>query len=390
MNWLYKIIAVSLVLSITLAKDANAQAKVDISKTAGKVVGFVTTTGKKATKTVEESSVYKQANKFGEGVKSWSKKGKELRDRAKAEAEDFKKVKASVEKDIDKVQEITSEAQKLADEKSAYLKEIKELEEEKKDLDVQTTSEISSQQVVIQGKLDALTSSDATYNALIAENPELASTYSEVLAQNAAQRTSLQQELDEYVTEKEETKETKSKSIDKRIKELYVLAGKLLAGDVEKIATTLFSKKTDAAAENEKTANETFLAKGQAQNIANTEKLMATRKLDAAEKTVKAFAVSSKLQKVQEIKTQYGDELVDEIALQDGVNDATSLQTNLQMEQMLSLINIMRAQVQDLKASVAQELAKMNTYPRRDYEIDQGSLNLCNYKYDPKNYRKKD
>lgn len=385
----------TLYISLFASFQAQAGIKFDISHTANKVMETVSGWAEQAQKLIEESTTIQTMIAYGKGVQEMAKWVKEQKqmitdtiNQTKNAVNDVKNTATSTVGDL--TNEITNTAGDIggaasgalggAAEKAQLAEQLLSLKSEKTNLENEYNSAAEARKTEYEGKVKSYQENNASYQAMIEQDPSQKEALEEKIAANNKAISQLQADYEAQEDKEKAIYESQVADIDAKISEVQSAAEEASLSLASNAAQSLFGNKQSAAELNKTIANN-FVPEKDQLTSENIKEVTDYRNKTKAQDVLRAYAVSLQYRANRGSDSEKADETASSVPMMEGSSSAIALDTQLKVENMKALLVYTRILIEELKMRTASDLASLNVYKVNNPDKDVTEFNLDDYKY---------
>ena len=400
-----KIAALVIGLSVIGTMPASAGIKFDISATAGKVTETVSGWAQSAQKYIEESETLQTLVKYGKGAKEAAKQLNDMKNDATSAMSDVTGAANSIKDTATStVGDISGEVGGLAGEatgavgaatggvggalaeatsKTQNAQKLLELKNQKAQLASEFESEKSARKVEFDGQIKSYQDNNASYQQMIAENPERKEELETKIISNNEVIRFLTEQFNKREQEYQQAYQKEVLALDEQLEAVRAQSeaeGLAMASAGADAFKKLFGGNGSAAELNKMIANN-FVPANQAVSNDSVKKVRAYRQLVYGQDAIKAYAAALEVKSSRYDSNKTTEEVKGKATIAEGTSASISLDTELKVQQMQSLLLYTKALIAEMKMRSASDLAGLTVYQLRDPSKDVTQFNLDDYKY---------
>lgn len=392
-------------LSLFGAMPALAGIKFDVSATAGKVTETVSGWGQSAQKYIEESETIQSLIKYGKGAQEAAKQLKDIKNEATSAVSDVTGAANSIKDTATSaVGDVSGEingaigeasgavgsatggvsgALAEASSKTQNARKLLELKNQKAQLASEYEVEKQARQAEFDGQIKSYQENNASYQKMIAENPDNKEELESKIISNNEVISFLTEQFNKNEQEYEQAYQKEVLAIDEELEAVRTKSeaeGLELAAAGSEAFSKLFGGNGSAVELNKMIANN-FIPGTETVNNEAVKKVRAYRQLVYGQDALKAYATALEVKSSRYDSNKMADDIKGQGTVSEGTSAAISLDTELKIEQMKALLLYTKALIAEMKMRSASDLASLTVYQLRNPNKDVTQFNLDDYKY---------
>lgn len=275
---------------------------------------------------------------------------------------------------MEKLNEKTADAQKLAD-----------LDEQKAKLTEEMNKKLAAEQKATQAKIDSYDKNTAALKQMIKDNPEKADEYKAQITKNEASKKALQAGLEISTKELSAPNLASLTDVNSQIGALNDKLQARAEAAKEKVAKELKDKLlgSDSAGALNETVEKNYIPKNSPEDAASISKTKTYRSYVAAQDLLTvASQVALEKQKLDENTTET-KKIADRVGATDGYIAAINMDTQVKVQNIVALGGYIEMMIRDLKMRTSEELGGAQDSKQQGGSGDITTFSLDDYIYEP-------
>ena len=267
-----------------------------------------------------------------------------------------------------------------AAEKAQLAEQLLSLKSEKTNLENEYNAAAEARKTEYEGKVKSYQENNASYQAMIEQDPSQKEALEEKIAANNKAISQLQADYEAKEDEEKAIYESQIADIDAKIAEVQSAAEEASLSLASNAAQSLFGN-SQSAAELNKTIANNFVPEKDQLTSENIKEVTDYRNKTKAQDVLRAYSVSLQYRANRGADSEKADETASSVPMMEGSSAAIALDTQLKVENMKALLAYTKILIEELKMRTASDLASLNVYKVNNPDKDVTEFNLDDYKY---------